>query len=449
MNALWCKFTLARFSILIITLAVSSLLAACRPTASLETPLPVSTGTPAGEGVAAPPQPAATEAEKGASEIFLSTPTPAPTATPGPITMLVGEFAARTGANQVVVLGLTAEDWLNIAVSLLIFVLLVFLVTRLVFSLLERAAARTKIKFDEELLRRIEPQIRWLVVIFALQYGTIRLSFISLETKTWLDRAYTALYILIFTVIVWRLIDTLVDWYRQEVEPAHPEHQSETLVVLVSRGARFFLLTISLTMLLSVYSINVGALIAALGVAGLAISLAAQDTLSNMISGVIILLDQPFRVGDRIEIQGLETWGDVVDIGLRSTRIRTRDNRMVIVPNAKIGSDQVINYSYPDTRYRIEMEIGIGYGEDVERVRRIIVDTVSPLEGVLQDMPVEALYVKIAENAMMFRIRWWIESYVDTRRMFDRVNTALQKALNEAGIVIPFPTYTIQMKKED
>jgi len=198
-------------------------------------------------------------------------------------------------------------------------------------------------------------------------------------------------------------------------------------------------------MILSINNVNVSVLIASLGVLGLAFSLAAQDSLANLISGVLIALDQPFRVGDRIEIQGLGTWGDVVDIGLRSTRIRTRDNILVIVPNSKIGSDQVTNYSYPDPQFRIQMKINIPYGQSVERVREIIVNTVRDVEGVLPDKPVEALYDEMGGTGMVFRIRWWIESYIDTRRMFDRVNTNLQKSFDEAGFGIPNPAYDIHL----
>ncbi|HFD39024.1 MAG TPA: mechanosensitive ion channel family protein, partial [Anaerolineae bacterium] len=185
---------------------------------------------------------------------------------------------------------------------------------------------------------------------------------------------------------------------------------------------------------------------AVLGIGGLALSLAAKDVIADTIDGFIILVDQPFRIGDRIEIQGVGTWGDVTDIGLRTTRIRTRDNRVVIVPNSVIGSNQVINYSYPDPRYRIETHVGIGYGQDIEKVRRIIIETVRQVEGVLPDKPVDALYNEMGDSAMIFRVRWWIESYSDTRRMFDRVHTALQKALDEAGIEMPYPTQNVNVQ---
>jgi small-conductance mechanosensitive channel len=206
------------------------------------------------------------------------------------------------------------------------------------------------------------------------------------------------------------------------------------------------LVAVAVTILLSHFGINITALVAALGIGGLAFSLAAQDTLSDAIAGFIILADRPYRVGDRIEIQGVGTWGDVVEIGLRTTRIRTRDNRMVIVPNSMIGRNQVINYTYPDPLYRIQTHVSIAYGTDIQTARRVIVEAVRDLEDVLPDKPVDALYLEMGESAMIFRVRWWIESYVDTRRVIDRVNTALQEALDTAGIKMPYPTQNLYLQ---
>jgi len=219
-------------------------------------------------------------------------------------------------------------------------------------------------------------------------------------------------------------------------------------LILIGRILRFSLIALGVIIVLDRFGVNVTGLTAALGIGGLALGLAAQDTLADAIAGFTILMDQPFRVGDRIEIQGLETWGDVVEIGTRTTKIRTRDNRMVIVPNSTIAKSQVINYSYPDPRYRIQIDIGIGYGTDIEKVRQIIIDTVRGVEGILPDKPVDALYNEMGASSMTFRVRWWIESYEDTRHIFDRVNTALQKALDEAGIDMPFTTYDVNIKMD-
>jgi potassium efflux system protein len=113
---------------------------------------------------------------------------------------------------------------------------------------------------------------------------------------------------------------------------------------------------------------------------------------------------------------------------------------MVIVPNSIIGTSQVVNYTYPDPRYRIQINLGLDYGTDIEMAQRIIVDTVRQVEGILPDKPVDVLYSEMGDEAMDFRVRWWIDSYADTRRVTDRVLRALQAALDEAGIDMPNPT---------
>jgi MscS family membrane protein len=137
-----------------------------------------------------------------------------------------------------------------------------------------------------------------------------------------------------------------------------------------------------------------------------------------------------------------------VEIGLRTTRIRTLDNRMVIVPNSILSKNQVINYTFPDPRYRTQTHVGIAYGTDIEAARRLIVDTVQRLEGVLPDKPVDVLYHEMGDSAMIFRVRWWIESYTDMRRIIDQVHTALQQILDAAGIEMPYPTEAVNVQVE-
>jgi len=316
----------------------------------------------------------------------------------------------------------------------------------LIPGLLRRVVRRTSSEFDDEFLEVIGPQLRWLIVVIAFQIAIFRLTFLGRELRAFLDNAFFLLYLAICSSIVWKLLDFAADWYRKHLEAEEDRERLNPVITLLHRAAQGFWIVIAATILLTHFGVSVVAISASLGIAGLAISLAAQDTLADVISGFIILVDRPFRVGDRIEISGLGTWGDVVHIGARTTRIRTRDNRMVIVPNSTIGKSQVVNYTFPDPRYRVQMDIGVGYGTDIEQVRRIIIDTVSRVEGVLADKPVDALYVEMGDSAMIFRVRWWLESYADTRQMFDRVNTALQKALDEAGIDMPYPTRNLNLE---
>jgi small-conductance mechanosensitive channel len=380
-------------------------------------------------------------------EQLLVTPTLAPTATPGVVDEFISNIAEQTGADRTYLLGLSLEDWANLVISVLIILLGIFIVNKFLQYILHKAASRSGNPWVEAFVEVIRPQIGWFVIVLFAQFATTRLLFLSPEVKQWLGQFYYVCYVAIITVIVWKLVDVIEKWYEQGVS-AQKESQlpSEAILPLTKRVIRGVVVLVAIIVILDRFGVNVTALTAAIGIGGLALSLAAQDTLADMISGLIILVDQPFRVGDRIEIQSINTWGDVADIGTRTTRIRTRDNRMVIVPNSVIGKSEVINYTYPDTRYRVQIEIGVSYDSDIERVRKIIVDTVSQVEGVLLEKPVDALFLEFGNTAMIIRVRWWINSYIDTRRMFDKVNTDLLKALSEAGVDMPFTTYDVNIR---
>jgi small-conductance mechanosensitive channel len=369
---------------------------------------------------------------------------PNPTATPG---LIATEIDRRFGQPQTTsFLGMDTADWVNLLISLIIVAIAFLLGTWLIYWLLAKYVQRTQSTLDNQLYEAIRSNLRWLVVVITLRFATIRLVFLDAGTKVVLLDLYFVLLVFIGVRITWKLIDVLEKWYRaRSVEMGNEAQLAPAIGWLVRLGHVVIVLT-ALIILLSHFGVDVLAFAAALGLTGFAISLAAKDTISDVIAGMIIMVDQPFRVGDRIQIQDENTWGDVSDIGLRTTRIRTRDNRLVIVPNSIIGTNQVVNYTFPDPNYRIQTHVGIPYGTDIISARKIMIDVVRQVEGVLEDKPVEALYIDMTNWAMVFRVRWWIESYADTRRMFDKVHSALQEALDEAGIEIPNDAFDVNLK---
>ncbi len=345
---------------------------------------------------------------------------------------------------------LTQIQWTNIGISVLIFLVTAFLgrwAIKFIFSrVIHRFTRQTKTTFDDALLDAVAPPLYWLALVYAFQFSLNRLDFVFEQLDFDLNSFYFILFWLIGFAVLWRVITYLAKWYEKQLALTSEVELGEQLMPFLRRVLLIILTIIVAIIFLDYFNIEVGGVVATLGIGSLAIALAAQATLADTISGFVIMIDRPFRIGDRIEMQELNTWGDVVDIGLRSTRIRTRDNRMVIVPNSIIGKSLIVNHSYPDTEYRIQIHVGVAYGTDVEQARQVIVNAVSQVEGVLPDHPVEALFLEFGDSALTFRIRWWLESYVDTRRMFDKVNTAIYKSLNEAGIDIPFPQRVITYK---
>jgi small-conductance mechanosensitive channel len=347
-------------------------------------------------------------------------------------------------------LGITGAQWIDLGISLII-VLIVLLLGRsivrvLIEKPLKRITSRTETVLDDAILNILRVPLYLLSLVLATEIAYKRLEFLPESWQSWTGNLFYILYLVVGFVFAWRFVQNFFIWYGKEMSVRTETDLDEQLMPFFRRIAMIILWMIGIITLLGHFEVDVSAMVTTLGIGSLAIALAAQESLSDTISGFIIMIDRPFRIGDRIEIQDLDTWGDVIDIGLRSSRIRTRDNRMVIVPNSVIGKSLVVNYSYPDTQYRIQIHIGLGYGIDIEEARRVMVDAIRGVEGVLPDKPVEALFLEFGDSALVFRVRWWLDSYYDTRRMFDKVNTALYYALNEAGIEIPNPQIEVLVK---
>lgn len=341
------------------------------------------------------------------------------------------------------ILGLSTSQWVDVGISLAIVVAMLIIgrwVARIILGRLVRRLARgTSTELDDAILDAVRTPLYWLAVILAAQFAVARLQFLPERWDPAIKDVFFVLFMIVGFSSVWRLVVVVFTWYGKTLDRRSEQPLSPHLLPFFRRVTLIILGAILIITLLSHFNVNVSALVTTLGIGSLAVALAAQAALEDTVNGFTVMVDQPYRVGDRIEILDLNTWGDVVDIGLRSTRIRTRDNRTVIVPNSILGKSLVVNHSYPDPVYRIEVHVGIAYGTDIEFARQTMIDAVRGADQVMPDKPVEALFLEFGDSALIFRVRWWIESYVDTRRIFDKVNTAIYYSLNQAGIEIPFP----------
>jgi small-conductance mechanosensitive channel len=306
-----------------------------------------------------------------------------------------------------------------------------------------RLSKRTRTSLDDAILSAIRTPLFWLIMFIALQIALNQLSFLPPDWRERRADLIFVLYLLIGYILAHKLISNIMKWYQKEMAKRTDSTIDEQVMPFARRVVLIILAIVTIIVLLSHFGVDVSALVTTLGIGSLAIALAAQNTLSDTISGFAIVADRPFRIGDRIEILELNTWGDVLDIGLRSTRIRTRDNRMVVVPNSVIGKNLVVNHSIPSTVYRVQTHVGVAYGTDVDHARQVLIDAVRAQDWVMQDQRIEALFIEWGDSAMIFRVRCWIKHYVETRRIMDKLNTCLYKALNEASIDSPFPTQTL------
>jgi MscS family membrane protein len=339
-------------------------------------------------------------------------------------------------------LGAPIDYWKEIGLAVAILAgaaILARLVLLILDTLVARLARRTPTSFDDALLDAIRAPLFWAIMFGALAIALNQLSFLPEDWREERADLIFVLYWLVAWVLVHNLVGNLMNWYGREMARRTHSPVDEAVVPFARRVVLLLVGAIAVIVLLSHFGVDVSALVTSLGIASLAIALAAQNTLSDWITGCVIILDRPFKIGDRVELLSLNTWGDVQDIGLQSTRVRTRDNRMVVVPNSVIGKNLVVNHSDPSTVYRVETNVGVGYGTDIAYARQVMIDAVRAQDWVMKGERIEALFLEFGESAMIFRVRCWIEHYVETRRIMDKLNTCVYDALHEAGIPMPPP----------
>ncbi|MDH3558141.1 MAG: mechanosensitive ion channel [Deltaproteobacteria bacterium] len=215
----------------------------------------------------------------------------------------------------------------------------------------------------------------------------------------------------------------------------------ETLISFVGNLTYIALLAFVIIAALNQLGIQTTSFIAVIGAAGLAIGLALQGSLANFAAGVLMLIFRPFKAGDYIEGAGVA--GTVEEVQIFATRLKTPDNKTIIVPNAKMMGDNITNYSTKDTR-RVDMVIGVGYGDDLKKVREILEDILAKDDRILEDPAPTIGVLELGDNSVNFAVRPWVKKEDYWGAYFD-VTETVKRRFDEEGISIPYPQRDVHL----
>jgi len=317
---------------------------------------------------------------------------------------------------------------------------------------LTRLTRKTASAIDDQALGMLHKPIRYSVLLAGLSVAITQVglpepfSFMAFGTiKT--------LAVVIWLLLATRLTLLILDWMTRHPDRFHVvQPDSKPLFEIVTKllifGGAFYFLLIS-------WGVNVTAWLASAGIVGIAVGFAAKDTLANLFAGVFILADAPYKIGDFIVLDGGER-GQVSRIGLRSTRMLTRDDVEVTIPNATIANSKILNESGgPYVKYRNRVAVGVAYGSDVDQVREVLLEVAAAAveEGHLAPHPEPRVrFREFGDSALLFELLYWIEKPETRGLIQDHINTAIYKALARANIAIPFPQrdlYIKQMPKQE
>ncbi len=264
----------------------------------------------------------------------------------------------------------------------------------------------------------------------------------------YLNMALFVFLVFVLTRLAIKIVQTTFNWYLDEVSLKTHSTITPTIAPLTTKLINILLFMIAGMIVLDFFGINIGSFLVSLGVGSLAVALAAQETVANMIAGFVILIDQPFRIGDRIKLPTSEE-GNVSQIGLRSTRILTLDNNLMVIPNSDLVKNRIINLSFPNIAIRSTIDINVGYQTDIPKAKELLASIIKEQTGLSKDFPIIIQVNSFGEYAVTLRIV--IESTDHTQRFSNEseIREKILKEFEKNGINTPYPQRTIQIVNQN
>ncbi|MBN2014975.1 MAG: mechanosensitive ion channel family protein [Candidatus Altiarchaeota archaeon] len=337
--------------------------------------------------------------------------------------------------------------------SIIVFAAIVvasLIAAKIVYWIIERYvkifAKKTKSEIDDLILRIIQKPLYYIIILLGFEFAvrTIELSAIIQETIATLVSAG------IIAIGAWFIADIvdviLVGVVGKKIAAKTQTTADDEAIPFLSKVLRFTIYLLAFIIILDQFNIEITPLVASLGIAGFAIGFAAKDTIGNLLAGFFILMDRPFAKGDRIEIKGHV--GEVVDIGLRTTRIETLDHTYVIIPNADIVSNELINYALPDVQLKVKINIGVAYGTDTKKVKEILLKIAKNVDDVMKEPTPAVFFTEFGDSALNFLLIFWVSDFRKKIFAIDEINTKMDEEFKKHGIEIPYPCRNVYIQKE-
>ncbi|MCR9173434.1 MAG: mechanosensitive ion channel family protein [bacterium] len=335
-------------------------------------------------------------------------------------------------------------DWL-VSIAILLGALIVGkLLYKIIGSVVKSFAAKTKTSLDDILVDKLEEPVVYGIVILGFYWGFNRLHFTD-SVDNFFAATFMIIFILNVTWLVSRVLDSLVEEYLVPIVEKSESDFDDQLLPIVRKTVTAIIWIMGILIALSNSGFNIGAMIAGLGIGGLALALAAQDTVKNIFGGIMVFLDKPFTIHDRIKVNGMD--GFVEEIGVRSTRLRTLEGRLITIPNGQFSDNAVENVTLEPTR-KVVNTLGLTYDTTPEQMQKAM----QILENIILENPRVTDEPLISFNtwgdfSMGILVIYYIRETDDILVAQSEINLEILKRFNAAGLEFAFPTQTIYKKE--
>ncbi len=326
----------------------------------------------------------------------------------------------------------------------------VYLGSQIVYYILEKyvkyLTKKTKTKIDDLILAKISRPTSLILLLAGIRFALVPLN-LPESISYYIFHTLGTFVILIFGYIAISIIKILIHEWGKKWAAKTASTSDDQLIGLLDRFSYIVVILIFLMILLDSWGIKIGPLLASLGIAGVAVAFALQNTLGNIFGGVSMVIDKSIKVGDEIEIDA-QTKGTVMDVGFRSTKIKTRNNELITIPNGKLADSKIVNYVMPDTTIRVVVPFSVAYGTDVKKVKEFIIAEIFKIKGILNDPKPIVYFKEMGASSLNFDAFIWVADYNNRFAVKEEANLRIYNALNREGISIPFPQMDVHVKNE-
>jgi MscS family membrane protein len=296
---------------------------------------------------------------------------------------------------------------------------------------------KTKNKIDDKIFEAITNPLLWIVVLLG-----INLSIFSLPIHMYFEKRLiniiNSLIILFFTVILSRVSRILIlqigkKWTEKTLTKADDE-----LLPLFVKISVIVVYIIGVLWILSLWGVEIAPFLASLGIVGITLGFALKDSLANIFGGISIILDRAFIVGDKVELETGEV-GTIMEIGLRTTKFRTYENEIIIIPNAHLASSKIKNYVLPDPTIRVTIKFKLQYGTDIAKAKQIVLRAIKNVETCIDDPAPEVNLLDFSESGLDFFIIFWVGQYSEQWDAKLEAVGKIYKALRRSKMEFAYP----------
>jgi MscS family membrane protein len=341
-------------------------------------------------------------------------------------------------------LKISASPYVNGLVSFLVFVAVAKIADVLVNRVFRKFAKFTKSDVDDRIIDVIHRPVYLTVILIGCTFSVAYLKG-SPGIVFYTDGIVYSVISVVWAITVIKVINILIEnvIYRASDETG----LRKDIVPLTENICKVIVIAAALLIILSIWKINITPLLASAGIVGVAVAIAAKDTLSNFFGGISIFVDRPYKIGDYIVLQAGER-GEVVAIGVRSTRIKTRDDILITIPNALIANSKIINESAPMPNFRVRVPVSVAYGSDIDLVEKILLEIASGNGNILPEPAPRVRFREFGDSALNFELLCWAKEPALRGRTVHELNSAIYKKFNETGITIPFPQRDLHIRQK-